>query len=234
VSKTTTFALVALVALSLASSAAATTVFSDDFSGEAPALTVTSLTNFNVSGNVDVVGAVNPYGISATSTVIDLDGTTGPGALTSKLSYAFNPGDTVDLSFVLGGAQRGSPSDEVYVALTFAGGASLSSLFGTGLYDYVSPTLGPFINLGSITAYATVPGSAPFTTSSLYFTAATSGTLNYTIGTTSSDNVGPLLDSVKLDISAGVPEPSTWALSIVGFGLAGGALRRRRMDAVAS
>ncbi|MCW5759735.1 MAG: PEP-CTERM sorting domain-containing protein, partial [Phenylobacterium sp.] len=33
-------------------------------------------------------------------------------------------------------------------------------------------------------------------------------------------------------VSAGVPEPSTWALVIGGFALAGGALRRRRMQPI--
>jgi hypothetical protein len=32
---------------------------------------------------------------------------------------------------------------------------------------------------------------------------------------------------------SGVPEPTTWAMMIVGFGLAGGALRRRNQLAAA-
>lgn len=36
------------------------------------------------------------------------------------------------------------------------------------------------------------------------------------------------LDNVVLTAGAGVPEPSTWALMIAGFGLAGAALRRLR------
>jgi PEP-CTERM motif len=34
------------------------------------------------------------------------------------------------------------------------------------------------------------------------------------------------------ELSAAVPEPATWALMITGFGLAGGALRQRRLRAV--
>lgn len=35
-------------------------------------------------------------------------------------------------------------------------------------------------------------------------------------------------------VAAAVPEPATWALMLTGFGLAGGALRRRRPQAVAA
>jgi hypothetical protein len=34
--------------------------------------------------------------------------------------------------------------------------------------------------------------------------------------------------SIDVDVSGAVPEPATWAMMIVGFGLAGSALRRRR------
>lgn len=39
-------------------------------------------------------------------------------------------------------------------------------------------------------------------------------------------NAGVFFDNVS--VSAGVPEPSTWAIAIMGFGLMGAALRRRR------
>jgi hypothetical protein len=43
---------------------------------------------------------------------------------------------------------------------------------------------------------------------------------------------GALLAQGSGTFNVGVPEPSTWALSIVGFGFAGGALRRRRTGPV--
>jgi hypothetical protein len=70
-----------------------------------------------------------------------------------------------------------------------------------------------------------IPGNTPFTLSTFSFVAGNSGTLQFGLGTHSHDNVGPLVDSVSLDV---VPEPATWALMISGFGLAGAALRRRR------
>lgn len=50
--------------------------------------------------------------------------------------------------------------------------------------------------------------------------------------TFSADRDGGPIDAVLT--SAAVPEPSTWALAIAGFGLAGGALRRRRMTPAAA
>lgn len=41
------------------------------------------------------------------------------------------------------------------------------------------------------------------------------------------------LDNVAMAANAGVPEPATWALMIMGFGGAGAALRRRRVAVAA-
>lgn len=47
-------------------------------------------------------------------------------------------------------------------------------------------------------------------------------------GVQSGDNAGLLIDAVSI---SAVPEPSTWAMLIIGFGVAGAALRRRRASA---
>lgn len=39
---------------------------------------------------------------------------------------------------------------------------------------------------------------------------------------------GPHIDGTQNMVTGGVPEPTTWALMIAGFGMVGGALRRRR------
>jgi hypothetical protein len=41
---------------------------------------------------------------------------------------------------------------------------------------------------------------------------------------------GFLLDNVVLNSVPGVPEPGTWAMMLIGFGLVGGAMRRRRYN----
>ena len=59
------------------------------------------------------------------------------------------------------------------------------------------------------------------------FIATGAGSLQMAFGTTSADNIGPLLDNVRLDVSA-VPEPATWAMMLLGLGFVGGAMRSRR------
>ena len=59
---------------------------------------------------------------------------------------------------------------------------------------------------------------------------ATSTQANLTFSATENNPYGPALDNVSLS-SMGVPEPSTWALMILGFGLTGAALRRRSAKA---
>ena len=41
------------------------------------------------------------------------------------------------------------------------------------------------------------------------------------------DSVGLILDNVSLDVTA-VPEPASWTMMIVGFGLVGAVSRRRQ------
>ena len=59
-----------------------------------------------------------------------------------------------------------------------------------------------------------------------YFTGPTTFTGTYTLGNISGSN--------SFVITAGVPEPATWAMMIMGFGFIGASLRRRRGDSVAA
>lgn len=227
----TALLMASIASLAFASAAsAATTVFTDGFEGDAPGAPVASLVNFNITGTVDVVAPGNPYGILTPSNVVDLDGSPGPGEITSKGTFTFGANQFVDLSFVLGGAQRGSLSDNFFTRLLFNGNTAVTGLGGTGVFAGVSCvacTL-PMI----FTQSATIGGSDPFSTSSLFFLSVNAGTLQFAFGSDSTDNVGPLLDSATLGIGAAVPEPASWALMIAGFGMAGAVLRRRRPQVV--
>jgi hypothetical protein len=220
-----------IAGLAFSSTASATQVFSQDFESVAPnSLSLTTLPGFNVTGQVDVVGNPNPWDITAPSNIVDLDGSPGPGTITSSTSYAFNAGDRVTLSFLLGGAQRNSVSDNFTLGWLLSSAMTVTNIVGTGYFDYLNlasafaPTSGSqSINLA---------GDAGFLLSSVSFTATAAGTFGFSFGSTSADNVGPLIDNIGLDISA-VPGPVMGA-GLPGLIIALGALlalRRRRIFA---
>ncbi len=225
------FAFAVAFSLAAASSAQAAFVFSDGFEGDTPGAPAGPLGNWTTIGGVDVVPASNPFGITvgapASGNVIDLDGTPGPGEITMKNAYAFNAGDLVKLSFVLGGSQRvANASDGFFTRFIFGQNQSVLNASSTG---FNLPALsGNFLFAPTFTANNIVGSSAPFSTSTFSFVAGNAGSIRLAFGTNSADNVGPLLDNVSLDIGAAVPEPATWAMMIFGFGLIGTALRSRR------
>ena len=228
-----TSTLLAFGALAIAVPASAGVVFSDNFDGEAggnSALNYSGFANFAVTGNVDVVKS-GDFGITCSGSCVDLDGSSGPGKLTSLSSFAFNSGDVVRLSFLLGGSQRTSAFDDYFVELSFGGVTSVINYgFNWGSGDVV---VFPSVSTPGIYSSTGIAGNDPFGPQSVFFTAGSAGTLKFSIGTTSADNVGPLLDNVKLTIDAGaVPEPATWAMMFAGFGMVGAAMRRREKVAV--
>ena len=84
--------------------------------------------------------------------------------------------------------------------------------------------------IGSLSATQTANNNlgATFSRYTFEFVALGSGTLL-------SFNVDPFttnVDGVLDNVTAAVPEPATWAMMIAGFGLAGAALRRRRVSVV--
>jgi hypothetical protein len=225
-------ALVACASIAIAAPASAAEVFYDGFEGDAPGIGLNTLSNWLITsggnptgGTVDIVAASNPYGISVTSpasgNVLDLDGTPGPAAIYSKLLYSFNAGDLVTFSYDVGGSQRSSATDPFFAGL-FVDPALVGLFYGSGL------TASPVLYSNQLTSEAALSGlGTPFTSSSISFRALGSGSVQMAFYTTSGDNVGPLLDNVRLDVSA-VPEPATWAMMLFGFALVGGAMRSRR------
>jgi len=121
------------------------------------------------------------------------------------LSRDFNllGGVLYTLSFDLAGNQRGG-ADDVEVAF---GSASQT-----------------FIGLLS---------TAPYATYTLDFTPAADGTFTVSFANLGGDNVGAVLDNVKIDAAVqAIPEPETYALMLLGLGAVGAAVRRRRRATV--
>jgi PEP-CTERM motif len=221
----------AALAAFTASPASAAVVFSDGFEGDAPGLNVNPLANWTVMGQVDVVTDPNVFGITiaapASGNVVDLDGSPGPGEITMKNAVAFGANEKVTLSFVLGGSQRVGPgvSDDFFSKFIFAGAQEFSGGVGTGILA-AGPGSGVFAPTYSTFLFGYGSGT-PFGVSSYSFIAKHAGSIKLAFGTASADNIGPLLDNVSISVGA-IPEPATWAMMIMGFGLIGGALRSHK------
>jgi hypothetical protein len=219
------YSLIAVAALALAPAAAHAQNFNDNFNSEGPAgstLNYGSFTNFTTTGQVDLVSSPD-YGIICDGKCVDLDGTTGPGAMLSN-AIAFTAGQAVKISFDLGGSQRSGDSDTFSFATLFGAPTGINGLMTLTGFPGAPSLVGNFANVTSISYGTSVAGNAGFTTYSLLFTPLTSGTLQLSFSTTSADNIGPLLDNVSV---VAVPEPAAWGMMIGGFGLAGMAVRRR-------
>ncbi len=145
----------------------------------------------------------------------------GTGALASQTDAfaAFGGGSVANVS-TLSQALLTIPGQDYTLSfdLTALGGGSQN--FSASLFD--GSTL-----LGSLISTATA--GQPFSTYSLNFFATSASTnlvFNVTpFGTGAGDSIDPILDNVSVSAA---PEPATWAMMILGFGLIGSALRRRR------
>jgi hypothetical protein len=188
-------------------SQAATVVFSDDFNTTTTqALNQTTFTKWTVtSGSVDVIGDGGPFAYFPIGhgNYIDLNGTSGqPGTLTTIQSFAAG---TYVVTFELAGSQGGS-----------------------GNVDPVSKTTEISFSIGGTTQSILLDPTSPFTQYSRTFTTTGAGQLSFTDLSGGNANVGNLLDNVSV---ASVPEPSTWAMMILGFFGVGFIAYRRKSSA---
>ena len=188
--------------------ASAAILFSDNFDSS---LGVTTL-NAAVPGWTTTDGTVDyiksgGYGITcvgATGGCIDLDGSTGDSAspFETSSSFSYVAGRFYTLSFRLSGNQRIRASTDI-----------IDVEFGP-----ISETIGP------------VSGADPFTLYTFSVFAMSSGSSTIRFANAGGDNVGAILDDVKLEetIKGGgeVPEPSSFAL--LGLGVVGLAARKFR------
>ncbi len=102
----------------------------------------------------------------------------------------------------------------------------------SGLYETAAQGLAAYRTLAYSYAplpIATLPSSYTLAPSPYTFTLATAQQVKFFIF---DSNYGDNRDGISLSVVSNavgaVPEPATWAMMIAGFGMAGGALRRRR------
>ena len=212
--------------------ASATQVFSENFDSENGGLTALNFTGFSQfastgMGNVDLVRTPD-FGIicaGGSGSCVDLDGTPGPGEIETLSSFSFAAGKRITFSFDVSGSQRGTIEDFLfgirsqngliaYNNIRFTSTCCGSGAIGNDLVNNLD-----FGGIGFET-------QEPFGNISVSFDSGSTGSIKLYFGSLSSDNIGILIDNVSLDIGS-VPEPASWALMIAGFGLVGGAMRRR-------
>jgi len=219
-------AIAAVALLGVSAQAGATVLFSENFDSiTANTLQITTTAaSMTVTGAVDALVPVNPFGVTGlASTVIDLDGSPGPGGVSSPGSFTISPGFVYKLSFVIGGSQSGG-RDRVIMSVNYG-----SPFTGTlQVFGHASSRLLPAINTPSFSGSFDLAPNAPFLATGITMTPAFRSVrdVSFSIRTSSVDSAGPLLDSVTFTRNA-VPEPASWAMLIAGFGLVGAAMRRR-------
>ncbi|MDN3275918.1 PEPxxWA-CTERM sorting domain-containing protein [Frankia sp. RB7] len=190
-------------------SQASTVVFEDNFNTTTTqSLNQFVFTNWTVtSGSVDVIGDGGPYAFlpSGNGNYVDLNGSTGqPGQLTTKMDFAAG---SYLVSFQLAGSQGGS-----------------------GNVDPADHTTTIAFSLGGSSQSITLDPTDPLSTYSFWFTTS-GGKLSFTDLSGGNPNVGNLLDNVSV---SAVPEPSTWAMMILGFLGVGVLAYRRRSEVLAA
>ncbi len=228
-----TLAAAAFAAMALGAPAAQAAVFSDNFNGEnggVPADPYTGFAHFTVLGG-SVTLNQGPRCDGGSGGCVGLDGTALGGAefeMTNGLS--FSAGSLVTLTYDIAGnhhdCSKCAADDEYEAGFAFSNLSETMNhltLDGVDLGNFSTPTGIDLFGDGFA-----VPLFSPWTPHTISFIAADTGTVKAHFRSFSSDGVGPLLDNVGLSVTGGVPEPASWTLMILGFGVAGAMLRRRR------
>jgi hypothetical protein len=196
-------AVVALTAATLGGSAQAATVFTDNFNSYPTMLNWVPPANWTASGGAG--GTVDLIGMTTDGPLFDLF----PGN-----------GGYVDLD--------GSSGAETNLStiMSFAAGSYTLSfdLAGNARNDGSKTTV---ITLGNFTQSITLAATDPYALHTLSFT-TTGGNLVFSDLSGGSNNIGNILDNVTLATVAGIPEPATWAMMLLGFAGLGFAFRQSR------
>jgi hypothetical protein len=196
-----------IVTTSTTSANAAQILLQDNFNAEnggTVVLNYNGFANWNVvSGTVDLIkngrGNVS-IPDPGRELFLDMDGSTKKaGKIESKNTFAFNPGDLINLTFQLAGNRR---------------------YYAPSAFDSVVVSLGDFF-----TKTYTLPGDQVFTTFTETFSVGAATNAKLAFQGVGNDNIGMLLDNVSL--SKSVPEPLTLGGSALALGLGWWAKRKR-------
>lgn len=212
-----------LLACGTAGSAhAATVVFSDNFDSIPGNATNTAPSGWTaVSGSVDSVLEANGWGLTCNGTsggCVDLDGSTGAaGTLVSSTTLNLLAGTTYLVEAYVSGNQLGD---------SYLGEVRGPDALDFGFWSGGSPVAGAWTSTSSIAA------SQDFTLVSRLFTPSSNTSASVFFRARdiagpvfSGDNVGPILDDVKV---SAVPLPAAGWLMLSGLAAFGAFGRRRR------
>ena len=189
--------------------ASAAILFQDNFNteGASSALNFNAFHNWTVdNGTVDLIRS-GDFGINCaggSGLCVDMDGSTGnAGRMVSIATFNLVAGNFYTFSLDYSGSQRSGTDAFIFGFLE--GGVSIAS-----------------------SAVSDIPFGEPFGPANL-FSFLGNHTVNLYIEGVGGDNVGAIIDNVRLDgpdENGSVPEPAT--LALMGLGLAGLATFRRR------
>jgi hypothetical protein len=224
-------------ALAAATPGNAVQVFSDDFNTETDGKTQTftrSLEKWTMEGVVDIIAPDNSLGYKVGSPLLDLGGGLSGGRIRTKNSISYKAGDIVTISADLGGNQMRPDSFDLFTfdfrfeVFGEEEAVPVDYVHGTGRWWFVDFPYELKLYKDYYADDYTFKGSDPLTFSSITFKAQQAGSFQFLLGTRGG-GFGPLIDNVSVDIVSGVvPEPATWGMMLVGFGLVGAAIRRRQ------